>query len=71
MRIAELEVHPADTADRRKIAQDDFDLGYCSMTKCCTEVQPRNFKITDNELHDISSTTCPPRRRSLRQPAAP
>jgi succinate dehydrogenase / fumarate reductase iron-sulfur subunit len=44
MRIAELEVHPADTADRRKIAQDDFDLGYCSMTKCCTEVHPETSR---------------------------
>ncbi|HEX9623288.1 MAG TPA: succinate dehydrogenase/fumarate reductase iron-sulfur subunit, partial [Streptosporangiaceae bacterium] len=38
MRIAELEMHPADTADRRSIAQDDFGLGYCNITKCCTEV---------------------------------
>jgi succinate dehydrogenase / fumarate reductase iron-sulfur subunit len=28
MRIAELEMHPADEADRRDIAQDDFGLGY-------------------------------------------
>ncbi len=27
MRMAELEMHPADTADRREIAQDDFGLG--------------------------------------------
>ncbi|HEY7279486.1 MAG TPA: succinate dehydrogenase/fumarate reductase iron-sulfur subunit, partial [Trebonia sp.] len=38
MRVAELEMHPADTADRRTIAQDDFGLGYCNITKCCTEV---------------------------------
>jgi succinate dehydrogenase / fumarate reductase iron-sulfur subunit len=50
MRIAELEMHPADTADRREIAQDDFGLGYCNMTKCCTEVCPENIKITDNAL---------------------
>ena len=50
MRVAELEMHPADTADRREIAQDDFGLGYCNITKCCTEVCPENIKITDNAL---------------------
>ncbi len=50
MRIAELEMHPADTADRREIAQDDFGLGMCNITKCCTEVCPENIHITDNAL---------------------
>ncbi len=50
MRVAELEMHPADTADRREIAQDDFGLGFCNITKCCTEVCPEHIKITDNAL---------------------
>jgi succinate dehydrogenase / fumarate reductase iron-sulfur subunit len=50
MRVAELELHPADTADRREIAQDDFGLGLCNITKCCTEVCPEHIKITDNAL---------------------
>jgi succinate dehydrogenase / fumarate reductase iron-sulfur subunit len=50
MRVAELEMHPADTADRRKIAQEDFGLGLCNITKCCTEVCPEHIKITDNAL---------------------
>jgi succinate dehydrogenase / fumarate reductase iron-sulfur subunit len=50
MRVAELEMHPADVADRRQIAQDDFGLGYCNITKCCTEVCPEHIKITDNAL---------------------
>jgi succinate dehydrogenase / fumarate reductase iron-sulfur subunit len=50
MRVAELEMHPADTADRRKIAQDDHGLGFCNITKCCTEVCPEHIKITDNAL---------------------
>src|SRR5216684_1971661 len=50
MRVAELEMHPADVADRREIAQDDFGLGYCNITKCCTEVCPEHIKITDNAL---------------------
>jgi succinate dehydrogenase / fumarate reductase iron-sulfur subunit len=50
MRVAELELHPADIADRREIAQDDFGLGLCNITKCCTEVCPEHIKITDNAL---------------------
>jgi succinate dehydrogenase iron-sulfur subunit len=50
MRISELEMHPADTADRREIAQDDFGLGLCNITKCCTEVCPENIHITDNAI---------------------
>jgi succinate dehydrogenase / fumarate reductase iron-sulfur subunit len=50
MRIAELEMHPADVRDRREIAQQDHGLGLCNITKCCTEVCPENIKITDNAL---------------------
>ena len=50
MRVAELEMHPADVADRRQIAQDDFGLGLCNITKCCTDVCPEHIKITDNAL---------------------
>ena len=50
MRIAELEMHPADVQDRRKIAQEDHGLGFCNITKCCTEVCPEHIKITDNAL---------------------
>src|SRR6201996_7589520 len=50
MRIAELEMPPADEADRRDIAQEDFGLGYCNITKCCTEVCPEHIKITDNAI---------------------
>ena len=50
MRVAELEMHPLDVADRRKTAQDDHGLGYCNITKCCTEVCPEHIKITDNAL---------------------
>ena len=50
MRIAELEMHPLDTLDRRNQAQEEHGLGYCNITKCCTEVCPENIKITDNAL---------------------
>jgi succinate dehydrogenase / fumarate reductase, iron-sulfur subunit len=50
MRIAELDMHPLDAADRQNEAQEQHGLGYCNITKCCTEVCPENIKITDNAL---------------------
>ncbi len=50
MRIAELDMHPLDSADRKDAAQDEHGLGYCNITKCCTEVCPEHIKITDNAL---------------------
>ena len=55
MRVAELDMHPLDAAreaglDRRRTAQDEHGLGYCNITKCCTEVCPEQIKITDNAL---------------------
>jgi succinate dehydrogenase / fumarate reductase, iron-sulfur subunit len=50
MRITELEMHPLDTLDRRDLAQEKEGLGYCNITKCCTEVCPEHIKITDNAL---------------------
>jgi succinate dehydrogenase / fumarate reductase iron-sulfur subunit len=43
-------MHPNDALDRRKMAQEDRGLGYCNITKCCTEVCPENIKITDNAI---------------------
>jgi succinate dehydrogenase / fumarate reductase iron-sulfur subunit len=50
MRVAELDMHPLDALDRQKQAQEEFGLGYCNITKCCTEVCPEHIKITDNAL---------------------
>jgi succinate dehydrogenase / fumarate reductase, iron-sulfur subunit len=50
MRIAELDMHPLDSADRKRAAQEEHGLGYCNITKCCTEVCPEHIKITDNAL---------------------
>jgi succinate dehydrogenase iron-sulfur subunit len=50
MRIAELDMHPLDAADRQNQAQEQHGLGYCNITKCCTEVCPEHIKITDNAL---------------------
>ncbi len=50
MRIAELDMHPLDQADRRGVARTEHGLGMCNITKCCTEVCPEHIKITDNAL---------------------
>jgi succinate dehydrogenase / fumarate reductase, iron-sulfur subunit len=51
MRMAELDMHPLDQRPKRaEQAVDDFGLGFCNITKCCTEVCPEHIKITDNAL---------------------
>ena len=50
IRLAELDMHPLDTADRRREAQEQHGLGMCNITKCCTEVCPEGIKITDNAI---------------------
>jgi len=50
MRTAELDMHPLDALDRKSAAQDEYGLGMCNITKCCTEVCPEHIKITDNAL---------------------
>ncbi|KLO27107.1 fumarate reductase [Mycolicibacter heraklionensis] len=50
IRLAELDMHPLDAADRRDFAQDDAGLGLCNITKCCTEVCPEHITITDNAI---------------------
>src|SRR6476646_4632025 len=50
MWFAELDMHPLDSVDRKHQAQYEHGLGFCIITKCCTEVCPEHIKITDNAL---------------------
>jgi succinate dehydrogenase / fumarate reductase iron-sulfur subunit len=50
VRVASLETHPLDTADRADLVVDDGGLGLCNITKCCTEVCPEGIHITDNAI---------------------
>ena len=43
-------MHPIDTADRREYLKDEGGIGFCNITKCCTEVCPEHIKITDNAI---------------------
>ena len=47
---AALEMHPLDTADRVTALKEDFGIGYCNITKCCTKVCPEEITITDNAI---------------------
>ena len=50
VRLAELEMHPLDTLDRRNLVSQELGIGLCNITKCCTEVCPEGIHITDNAI---------------------
>ncbi len=50
VRIASLEMHPLDGADRTELLKGTAGLGFCNVTKCCTEVCPEGIHITDNAI---------------------
>ncbi|MSS70034.1 MAG: succinate dehydrogenase/fumarate reductase iron-sulfur subunit [Candidatus Latescibacteria bacterium] len=50
VRLASLEMHPLDTADRSEFLKDVAGTGFCNITKCCTEVCPEHITITDNAI---------------------
>ncbi len=50
VRVAGLEMHPLDTANRLEYLKDEGGIGFCNITKCCTEVCPEDIHITDNAI---------------------
>jgi succinate dehydrogenase / fumarate reductase iron-sulfur subunit len=42
---AALEMHPLDTEDRVTELRNEFGIGYCNITKCCTKVCPEHITI--------------------------
>src|SRR5437588_1900812 len=50
VRVAALEMHPMDGVSRTKLLKDELGIGYCNITKCCTEVCPEDIHITDNAI---------------------
>ena len=50
VRLANLDMHPMDEEDRIGLTKDVMGLGYCNITKCCTEVCPAGIRITDNAI---------------------
>lgn len=53
IRLASLEMHPLDTADRIPAIKNEFGSGMCNITKCCTVVCPEHIQITDNGIIPI------------------
>jgi len=47
---AALEMHPLDSADRAADLRREHGIGYCNITKCCTNVCPEGITITDNAI---------------------
>jgi succinate dehydrogenase / fumarate reductase iron-sulfur subunit len=50
VRLAALEMHPLDTEDRLEYIRQQGGIGFCNITKCCTEVCPVGIHITDNAI---------------------
>jgi succinate dehydrogenase / fumarate reductase iron-sulfur subunit len=50
VRAAALEMHPLDVVARTGYLRDAGGIGYCNITKCCTEVCPESIRITDNAI---------------------
>ncbi len=47
---AALEMNPIDAENRLGDLKDLHGIGYCNITKCCTNVCPEEIKITDNAI---------------------
>jgi len=47
---AALEMHPLDVGDRLGALRNQFGIGLCNITKCCTKVCPESITITDNAI---------------------
>ena len=50
IRLASLDMHPLDNADRIPQIKEEYGSGMCNITRCCTEVCPENINITDNGI---------------------
>ena len=50
VRVAALEMHPLDAGNRVPLLKNELGIGYCNITKCCTEVCPESIHITDNAI---------------------
>ncbi len=50
VRASVYEMHPADEGDRAAHVKGPGGLGYCNITRCCTEACPESIRITDNAI---------------------
>ena len=57
VRLANLAMHPLDNVDRTQQIKEQAGLGYCNITRCCSEVCPEKIKITDNAIIPLKERT--------------
>jgi succinate dehydrogenase / fumarate reductase iron-sulfur subunit len=50
VRAAGLEMHPLDGVSRTAFLKNELGIGYCNITKCCSEVCPEDIYITVNAI---------------------
>jgi succinate dehydrogenase / fumarate reductase iron-sulfur subunit len=50
VKLASLDMHPYDTVNRVEQLRHEAGVGFCNITKCCTEVCPEHIHITDNAI---------------------
>jgi len=50
IKLANLDMHPYDSLDRRKRIREEAGVGFCNITKCCSEVCPEHINLTDNGI---------------------
>jgi succinate dehydrogenase / fumarate reductase iron-sulfur subunit len=47
---AALEMNPLDASDRIPALREQYGIGYCNITRCCTKVCPEHITITENAI---------------------
>ncbi len=50
VRTAGYSMNPIDVEDRTEFLKNRGGIGFCNITKCCTEVCPEHITITDNAI---------------------
>ena len=50
VRTAGYSLNPIDVEDRSAFLKESGGIGFCNITKCCTEVCPEHITITDNAI---------------------
>ncbi len=75
VRLASLEMHPKDAADRLPQLHGEAGVAMCNITKCCSEVCPEHIGITDNAIipmkERVADRHYDPLRRALFRLKAP
>ena len=66
VRMAALEMHPMDAADRREQLHGEAGVQYCNITKCCEELCPEHIHITDNAIIPLKERVADARWDPLR-----